>query len=269
MQSVNPLRPANAAEALATGTGDLILLRRARLITLEATTNVIDSNNAFLSDSEEQRDAAASLDLSATAQLRLGPRTAASVRLAAFQTRYEEFSGLDYAAATATVAVQTRRLALDWTAYYQHAELFEDPFSDRQLTQDRYHLRVGRALELGDWTIGGSVYAERIDADPEEYNNSAVGVEASVSRPVPRLPRLTAFAQAAYERRKYDSFFEGLVGSPRRDDNVSTTVGIAWSVSSNVQVIGGYSARTNRSSSDVNRYDAGSAFIGISARHRL
>jgi opacity protein-like surface antigen len=268
-QTVDPLGPSSAAEALATGQGDLILLRRARLVTLEANLNATDTDNAFLTGPDEQRDRFATVDLSATGRLQLGERTAATLRLGATAAQYEHFDELNYAAATATLAVQSRRLGLDWTAYYQRAEIFDEGFSDRTLTQDRLRVEVGRSATWRDLNVSASAYAEHVIANPEDYKNSAGGLELSASHPVPRLPQVTAFAQAGYERREYDSFFEGILGVARHDDTTSAGVGAAWAVTRHLQLVAGYNYRKNRSTSDVNRYEAGSVFIGAAARLRV
>ncbi len=261
--------PAAPGEAILTGEGDLVLLRRARRSSVHGSLDAAYTDNAFLADSATERDSYAVFDLGVSTSAALGTRALAYASLGTTLARYVDFDQLDYSAATLNLGLQALRLGLDWRLNYQFAEVYDASFGDRQLTQHRPSLQVGRAMRGKRLELGAYVNLERVSANPREYDNWAAGLQLAASGALPRPRNATAYAMVQYQRREYDGFFPGLVGTDRSDDRVGATLGVSWRSRNGLQLNAGYSWQRNHSTSDVNRYTSGSGSLGIGTRWRF
>ena len=261
--------PAAPGEAILTGEGDLVLLRRARRSSVYASLDFAHTDNAFLADTAAERDSYAVLDLGLATSVALGPRMLAYASLGTTLARYADFNQLDYSAATLNLGLQTLRLGLDWRLNYQLAGVYDASFGDRQLRQHRPSLQVGRAFRAQRMELGAWFSVERVSANPGEYDNWAAGLQLTASCALARPRNSTAYAMVQYQRREYDAFFPGLVGADRVDDRVGASLGFSWRSRKGLELNAGYSWQKNRSSSDVNRYSSGSGNLGIGTRWRF
>jgi hypothetical protein len=114
-----------------------------------------------------------------------------------------------------------------------------------------------------------SVSAERIEADPDPYSNSAITISAIAGIPLSSRRRINGFASVRAVARNYDNYFEGLVGAEREDRLIEGAVGVSWSPRENFSIDARWTQARNRSTSDVNRYRAGSGGVSLAAVMRF
>jgi hypothetical protein len=256
-------------EAMLSGNGDLVLLRRAKLFNFQASLTAATTDNAFLGSEELQQADYGVMSLGVGGQLALGDRTLVTLGIDSTLARYKELSDLDYSAASLNVGIATRRVGLDWRAVYQASAVYDASFGEKKLSQQRLQVSVGKGVTWRGFQLSGQIHAERIEADPEDYNNTAYGAKITVERALPFMKNLSIYTQVQVDKRDYDGFFVDLVGSSRSDDKTAASIGISWSPRRNLSIGLGYDWQKNRSTSDVNRYTAGSGSLGLSGRMRF
>ena len=268
-QQVRLPSEAEREEALLSGETDIVLTRRARLFTLHGDAEMVATDNAFLSGTD------AVGDLFVQAQLGLGVGTRIAGRVDVFAdasvlaVRYAEESALDYAALAGVVGARAPAGPLVLTATWQPVIVFTPEFETRQLTTHRLRASASWPFRIGPALFEPAIHGERTIADPADFSAWSGGAGLTMSTPLPVGAPVLMVLAVEYQRRDFDAYFPGLVGVDRRDDAVSASAGLIWRPRQWGEARLGWSWQENRSTSDVNRYEAHSGRLGLSARLRF
>lgn len=256
-------------EALLTGDADIVLTRRTRLFTLHGNVETVLTDNAYLAGVEPTAD----VYFQAQAGLGVGTRIGGLVDLFAdaslVRVAYAQETALDYAAFAGLVGARVPLGPVEVSASWQPVLVFSPDFGERQLTSHRLRLTAGVPVRLGPVMAEPSLHVERAIADPADYSAWNAGGSLALSMPLSRRLPLLGYASAGYEMREFDAYFPGLVGLDRKDDSVSASVGVVWRPAGWGELRASYAFQRNWSTSDVNRYQAHSGRVGLSARLRF
>jgi hypothetical protein len=264
-----PVTEADKQNALLTGDTDIVLMQKAKLFTMHGSFNTNYSDNAALSTTDTQSDYSGQMQVGMRVGTRIGGRVDVFADVGVLGVRYSKLARLDYSALTAAIGAQVSLKSFDLSATYQPSVIYDRKFSNRQLTQHRLSLGVSRQYMVGPVAIVPSVSAERVVADPEDYNNWAGGADLTLSVPLSKKRPISFFATAGYEKRSYDSYFPDLLGSDRRDDRMNAGIGVTYNLGQRGSFNFAYNYGKNDSTSDVNGYVAHSGTLGISGRLRF
>lgn len=265
--SITPQKAAE--EALLTGDGDLILLRKTKVFTLHGSFSGSYTSNAFLSAAGIKDDGFAIAETGLRVSTNIGQKVTVFADVGALGTRYFKYKSLDYSALTGAIGAETSLGRVGVALSYRPSMIFSRNFGSRQLTQHRLGLDVSIPFKLKRLTIEPSASVERVLSSPSDYRNWSASGQISVSHPLSKKAPIFAFASAGFERRDYDSYFPGLVGSDRIDKKVQAAAGIQWRPRPWANIALSYSFQRNRSTSDVNGYKAHSGLLGLSAQIRF
>ena len=256
-------------EALLTGDTDIVLTRPTRLFTLHAAVETVLTDNAFLSEASPVTDGY----VQAQAGLGMGTRIGGKVDVFAdaglVSVRYFDQQALDYSALTGLVGVAVPVGPVRLSATYQPVMVFERDFTSKQLTTHRLQVAASLPFVLGPAVAEPRVSLERTLASPSDYEAWSGGAGLTVSMPLSRSVPVLVFASAEYQRREFDAYFPGLLGVDRKDDVLAAGAGVVWRPNGWGEVRAGWNFQRNWSTSDVNRYQAHSGNLGVSARLRF
>lgn len=265
--SVAPLDPERAREeAILTGRDDVVLLDRRKFFTLNGALGGGYTTNAALSETDRRSDTYGVANISLRTETKIANHVDVHAEIGLSATRYEEFGGLDYSAFVSSFGAHVQWRRIDFDAAYTPIVVYDRALSERQLTQHRFVASAGRTFSLPrSVALRVSISAERINADPDPFSNSAVSASAAVGAPISRRRNIQAFASVRGVARNYDNYFEGLVGVPREDRLLEGAVGASWTPRPNVALEARWTQSRNRSTSDVNRYRAGNGGVSLGA----
>lgn len=261
--------PAPAATAAEPAVDELVLLDRFGLFTLYGGTSVVQTDNAFLAAEDRRADTVFQLEGGLRLATLLGGTVDAWADVGLAGSRFARHGVLDYDAFTGELGLATRVVGVDLTATYAPSIVFARGFGRRQLTQHGFRLEATRRLMLGPVAIDPAITGERAVARPNSYDAWTVGAHLAVTLPLSRRLPIFAHVRGGYDHRSYDSYFEGLVGTKRKDDLWSAGAGISWTINRWGSAGLSYSFRSNGSTSDVNRYFNHSGGLSLSARVRF
>ena len=268
-QQLRPPSERERTEALMTGDSDIILTRRTKLFTVNAALDFTVTSNAFLAPTSPVSDGLGQAQLSLGIGTRIADRVDVFASIGTLGVRYFDNSALNYNAFTASVGARTNLGRLNITASYQPTIVMSGDYKLRQLTSHRLNLSASMPFQLKRLTIEPSIGAERVIADPSDYNAWSGSAGVTVSAPLSRKTPIFAYASGQYQYRSFDSYFTGLVGTDRRDNSWSAGVGLVWRPTRWGEVKASYSFQRNTSTSDVNGYKAHSGTLGLSAAIRF
>jgi hypothetical protein len=260
---------ADKQNALLTGDTDIVLMQKTKLFTLHGSFSTNYSNNAALSTTDTESDYSGQMQVGVRVGTRIGGRVDVFADVGVLGVRYSKLARLDYNALTAAIGAQVRVKSFDLSATYQPSVIYDRKFSNRQLTQHRLSLGVSRRFLVGPVVIEPSLSAERVVANPQDYNNWVGGADVTLSVPLSKKRPISFYATAGYERRSYDSYFPDLLGSDRRDDRINAGIGVTYNLGQRGSINFAYNYGKNDSTSDVNGYEAHSGTLGISGRLRF
>ena len=256
-------------EALLTGDTDIVLTRPTRLFTLHGDIDLLLSDNAFLTETDPVTDGSLQAQMGLGIGTRIGGTVDVFADASIVSVRYFDETALDYGALAGVIGVATEVGGVQLSATYQPVMVFNRDFEERQLTTHRLRLGAGLPFAVGAFLIQPSVFAERTLANPSDYDAWSGGGSVAVSTPLgPGLP-IVAFGSIGYQRREFDAYFPGLVGTDRKDDQFSGGLGLAWRPNTWGEVRLSWTFQRNWSTSDVNRYQVHSGQFGLSARLRF
>jgi hypothetical protein len=255
-----------------TGSEDLLLLEKRDFFTASASLTPQFTNNAALSNDDPTSDFAGIGDLGLEWRTVYNNRYDLRARLGVTTARYDELDNLDYSAATVNLGAargfSAGALPVTVGVQLQPTVIFDRGFSDRQLTQYRVGVTTETLISLAGrgglgatgWrrlSIVPSLTLERVFANPSPYENSAISLDFAVIYPLRSNLRIAGNVGGFY--RDYDDYFEGFVGSARRDHGARAGIELLYAPRAGIQVAFTTGFVRNQSTSDVNRYDSLSA----------
>jgi hypothetical protein len=256
-------------EALLTGDTDIVLTRRTRLFTVHGDVETVLTNNAYLVETAPVTDSYAQAQVGLGFGTRIGGTVDVLADASLIRVAYSDETALDYAAFAGLLGARASIGSVQISATWQPVVVFDRDFQDRQLTTHRLGLSVSIPHRLGPALIEPSLHLERTIADPADYDAWSVGTNLALGVPLSQRLPLLGYASAGYERREFDSYFPGLVGLDRKDDSISASLGVVWRPRAWGELRLAYAFQRNWSTSDVNRYQAHSGRLGLSARIRF
>jgi hypothetical protein len=256
-------------DALMTGDADLILLRRTQLFSAHGSVDMSTTTNAYLAPSDGISDLFTQGQLGVGAATRIADKVDVFADVSATAVRYFNEAALDYNAASAVLGAS---IALDdykLGAVYLPLMVFDREFGHKSLTSHRLRVSVARSFRWQGVNIEPEVHGERAITRPSDYKAWTAGVSVTATRRMSQRYPVLAYVTAGYDRRMFDDYFEAFVGSKRDDDNVSAGTGMVWRPNAWGEVKASYSFGHNGSTSDVNRYSAHTASVGLSGSLRF
>jgi hypothetical protein len=261
--------PDEREEATLTGDSDIVLTRRTQLFSISGALDVTQTSNAFLAPTDRVADTFSQAQIKMAAGTRIGGRVDAFANLSLVGVRYFDNSALNYTAVAAAIGARTSVGRIAVTASYQPTIVMSANFSSRQLTSHRMQLVAAMPFRWRNVTIEPSIGAERVQANPSDYDAWSGYAGLTASAPLPLRVPLLAYLTAQYQRRSFDSYFSGLVGTARRDNNLAGDVGVVWRTKQWGELRASYGFQQNTSTSDVNAYVAHSGGLGLVATLRF
>ena len=243
-------------EAILTGRDDIILMQKHHFFTLSGSVDLLDTTNAQLSPTDRISDRFLTANIGIRVATKLGGLVDVYAEAGLNTARYFDQKSLNYVAAVGGVGMHVPVLSFDFDLGYTPVVVWDGDWRQRQLTQHRFAGSIGRGLRIGQRAfLRISAGGERTEANPSPFRNSAA--TASVSAIWIIAPRLSALISVRGARRWYDNYYEGLLGTRRRDWSLEGAVGISWQVRPRVGIDLRWAQTRNWSTSDVSRYDAG------------
>lgn len=268
-QQIRPLTDREREDALITGDTDLLLLRRTRLFTLNASLDVTGTSNAGLSPVGGRSDSFAQGQVGLGLATRIGGKVDVFANVAVVSVRYFSQKELDYSALSAAIGARANFGRLAVTATYQPSMVFSRDFGSRQITSHRFRVGASLGLRFRNLAIEPEIHAERAITRPADYSVWSGGGSLTLSAPLSTTKPVFAYAQIGYDRRSFDDYFSAFVGTKRLDDNLSAGIGVVWRPRNWGEVRASYSFGRNWSTSDVNGYTSHTGTLGVSATLRM
>ncbi len=263
------LTKADRENALLTGDTDIVLLRKSKLFSVYGGVGINFTDNAALAETGLQGDSL----YSANAGFRIGTKIGGLVDVfasaGASVVSYSKLNALGYSALSGAVGVQLPIRKVDIALSYQPSIVYGKGFKNRQLTQHRFRLQASRRFTIGRLIVDPSISVERVIAAPNTYNTWGGGAELALTLPLSKTKPIFATVSGGYERRVYDDYFEGILGTARRDNVYSVGASLSWNFAPWGTIGLSYDFRKQASTSDVNRYRSHSAGFNFSARARF
>ncbi len=256
-------------EAILTGDSDIVLTRRTRLFTISGSLDFTATSNAFLAPASPVADGLGQAQINLGLGTRIGGKVDVFASVGMVGVRYFDNTALNYNAVTASIGARANFGRLLISASYQPTIVLSGDFSSRQLTSHRLLISASLPFRLRGVTFEPAIGGERVLADPADYNAWSGHAGLTISAPISRKVPIIAYASGQYQRRSFDSYFTGLVGTDRRDNNWSASVGLVWRPNRWSEVRASYYFQRNTSTSDVNAYLAHSGTLGLSASLRF
>lgn len=253
-----------AEEALLSGDGDLLLLRRTQHFSLHGSFSDSYTSNAFLSPMDPKSDKFTLSEFGLGASTRIAQKVTLFADVSALEARYSSYKSLDYSALTGVLGAAASLGRVDLELSYRPARIYEIDFRHRQLTQNRLGLTASIPFKIGRLTLVPSVSVERVRSDPADYRNRAASGQLSATYPLSTKAPLLLFASGGYEYRSYNSYFPDLLGTKRDDRRLQVNAGVQWRPTTWANVSLSYAYQRNNSTSDVNSYRARSGLLGLS-----
>lgn len=260
---------ADRQNALLSGTNDIVLLRKSKLWTLSGGLSATQSDNAGLSQIDTESDTIGNAQIN----LHFGTRIAGKVNvfadLGVVGVRYRKFDGLDYSAFTGSMGAATSIRNIDLSLVYQPSIIFDREAQKRQLTQHRTTATISRPFTIKGVSFEPSISADKVISNPADFESWGYGGNLTATAQLSRRIPLTAFASFGFERREYAHYFVDFLGVDRRDRQRTFGFGLNYNFARNANVSLSYDYVRNRSTSDVNEYEAKTGGLRIEFRMRF
>jgi len=247
-------RRAEEDEAILTGRDDILLLEKRKFFTIFASAGPGFTDNAALSPTARREDGLFTADAGIRIATRLGGKVDVFAEAGASTTRYFKETDLDFVAGFGAVGAHVRLAGFDLDAAYTPTLVYDGDVEDRQLTQHRFVVGIGRGARIGKALVRAAIGGERIEANPSAFQNFSATATLSGFLPVAR--RVSLLGSARGVRRWYDNYFEGLLGVERRDWFVEGAAGISWQAHRRITVDARATYARNFSTADISRYRA-------------
>ncbi len=254
--------------AMVTGYEDLILLEKRKFFTAWGTVSPQYTTNAALTpDGDNDFFVVTNLGIRAATVLAGEVNIYAGAGI--LSTRYHDFGELDYSAFTGNIGVnrdfRTSIGRINLGADYSPAVIYgRHFFANHEQTRHRISASAQLIKPLAEFSrlsatsfgqnsvLIPSLTLERVLTDPSDYKYK--GATADLSLVYKPGPAWQVGGSIGAFWRKYDDYFEGLVGKARRDDGVRAAVYLEYLPLDFVTLSIGADYTDNNSTSDVNGY---------------
>jgi len=258
------------SDALMSGSGDLLLLRRTKLFTVHASYSRNGTDNAPLSPDDPVKDNFGV----AEAGIEAGTTLAGHVRVYAgasvVSTQYNHDPDLDYSALTGAVGAEAHYAGVNLNLAWSPAAIYgSQNFHHLSLRQATANAELSTTLRLGPVILQPSMHYSRTKAHPADYDNRAYGGRLTLVGQIALRRPVTLYLTGGYEHRIYDHYFPDLLGLERKDRLSDIAAGARWRVTPAIELGAQYSCQRNRSASDVNFYKARGGMVGLTLTHRF
>lgn len=256
-------------DEIQTGKGDILLLRRTKLISFMAGASRTSTDNAFLSPEDKSRDNQSTFNMG----LRLGTTIAEKfdvfADISAVQSKYVKNKDLDFSAISSNIGVNTAWRNVEIGLKVSQNSVFDEKFDERQLKQTQYSIELSRPIVWRNISFIPTIMASKTIANPSDYDMKSYGIELTASTRLSKTLPLTAYLTIGYNERDYDSYFYDILGVYRYDRLSSANVGIQYQLSKSLLLGFHFGYQNNNSTSDVNGFNATSGTLGLSIQSKF